>query len=393
MYTYYQIVPNYRNDEKTERVNLFLSAIIRREIPLRWIFQDSFTHIYLTKYQVRTLLGVDYIDIINDLVSMGYIHRYNLSDSHGNNSLCFSFNKKYTGYKMRKPKKKRVLNSVNNYILTTLNDFPEEYRNTIKQLRKIRFDVDYETFMMEMDKHFRSSDDMKLSYEQYKHNAVALWNNIQSFNKARGKAFYEFITVDKFGHRLHTPYTSLPKGLRKYIKSPNGNDMVSIDLNQSQPRILSELLRDIIGDNSLTRLIDSGGDVYEFIGDSRGIKDRKDKKLAFFKMIFGYPNKKTMSIIDSCFPDISHIIRSINSQVNPDNPSTKRHSNLAMMLQRFESKVFCRVWNDLYKNKVYYVTIHDEVLVESHKWNMSNRIIMKRLSMHLVNPELVIDKV
>lgn len=393
-YQYFSIVNWYSTPELTERVNVFLSTLLRQQFRYEWIFQELFTHVYFTREQVRTILGHSYLKILAYLIDNEYIAKETLYTRYGHKYHAYRFICSYSGYTKSNTKHKRVNNSVQKYLKTKMSDFDKKYHSAIISIKRVRLNLSYDEFISEMtNEYYENIEEVKTTLDDYLYSCRLQYELIMEFQQSKGRKTYEYITVDKFGGRLHTPFTNLPKRLRKYVVTKKGEPMESIDLNQSQPRILSEILRREIPNNSLTELLDQGGDVYEFIGESLGLdeSDRKTKKVSFYKMIFGYPSKNIKALIDSVFPDITEWIAKTNTTPNRDNPSSKVHSNLAMMLQRYESELFTSVWNALFESNITFVTVHDEVLVNRSKHLTAMNIMSRVLSTKIKEPILVSD--
>ena len=76
-------------------------------------------------------------------------------------------------------------------------------------------------------------------------------------------------------------------------------------------------------------------------------------------------------------------MKSIKMRYDPTNPSKKRYSNLARLLQLSESEMFRKVWMALRKERIRFVSVHDSVIVESRNHSRAYQIMERVLSNYL----------
>ena len=148
-----------------------------------------------------------------------------------------------------------------------------------------------------------------------------------------------------------------------------------LDLHQSQPSLLGHVLWSKIGDNSFSRELRECHDIYEIIKDRLGLPDRGAAKQQMFRMMFGFPKDKASKLFLEMYPDAGKWINQLKFTQMPENPSQKKHSNLAYLLQRLESKIFREIWQILDKEDIIFLTVHDEVIVKEEA-SMTTRMIM-----------------
>lgn len=203
----------------------------------------------------------------------------------------------------------------------------------------------------------------------------------QAFLKHREEDINPFFTVDGFSGRIHTPVVNLKHDLRKHLLF-FGEPLVSLDVKQMQPTILAKVLNENIGDNPFSNAIFSGEDVYDLLEKrNRMIKNRAEAKKFLFHLIFGKP------------VDMGHVMDGDNKWVDwvnfykssrePRNPhSSDMHTNLAWLLQYKEVFIMSFIWERLWKNKIPFVTIHDDVLCREEDKDTVLGIMNEELRRH-----------
>jgi hypothetical protein len=190
-----------------------------------------------------------------------------------------------------------------------------------------------------------------------------------------------FLIRDNFSGRLHSPVTNLPKLLRKQILLDNEN-IVEIDITQSQPLILSKLLYQQVGNNDFTAIIESGEDIYSYFQNAFRLTSREQAKKLFFRILFSKPNYTLNVLFDN-----ANWIKWINRYkrikvLENKNTLTKPHSNLAWLLQSTEVSIMSQIWLELVKHKITFLTVHDSVLVPESKRVIVTHLFNTILSKH-----------
>jgi hypothetical protein len=197
---------------------------------------------------------------------------------------------------------------------------------------------------------------------------VSLENEIEStiyftqFLKQKEKNLDAFFIVDKFSGRIHTPITSLQGSIRKHLLIKNEN-VVSLDVAQIQPLLLSSILNDNIGSNEFTEWIEQGEDIYLKFKEKLNLQNRDEAKTKFYEITFGKANNTLAEMFGN-----SNWIKWVNefkSTSFPLNPNTqnKPHSNLAWLLQTTEVSIMRSIWQKLIDNDILFLTVHDEIIV------------------------------
>jgi hypothetical protein len=153
---------------------------------------------------------------------------------------------------------------------------------------------------------------------------------------------------------------------------------VEIDLAQSQPTILAQLLQDRIGDNDFSRFIFNGEYLYTFLGNGNKEKGRA----VFNHSVFG---KRIDRKFSKMFPTAAKEIQHLKYTRQENNPSNKHYSNLCFLLQRKETSIFEKVWEALLKEQIPFIPVHDSVVVQNHHYTKTHQVMSSVLSKHLSN--------
>lgn len=231
--------------------------------------------------------------------------------------------------------------------------------------------------------------------------------SVESF---RNKDF-RYFKRNKTNNRLDSNLSNLPKNLRQFIKTPN---LVSIDLNNSQPFMLFLLLNILLNNttqnnkplcyyiknpklfktfgkwpiNNISKthkihqkLIDQeisrlktwtmSGKFYDnFILQYNTNISRSDIKSAMIKVLFSnniiynkrqsyIPYQKDKEIFSKVFPNVYNIIMKLKSKDN---------SNLPNYLSKIESYIFIdNICKNLHSAGITPLTIHDSVIIQEHE--------------------------
>jgi hypothetical protein len=175
--------------------------------------------------------------------------------------------------------------------------------------------------------------------------------------------FYHF---DDYG-RIHTNFTILKSIVRKNCLSINNEELIEIDINNSQPLFLSKLMK-----QSGSKWVDKtelelfseltiSGKIYSYLMERFQIKDRKRMKEIVYLILFGKnsPNSKYDKKFSEIFPTIHRFIKSYKKE-------NKSYKILSHVLQKMESEfVFNKVVKTIMGKapEIYLITIHDSIMV------------------------------
>lgn len=191
-----------------------------------------------------------------------------------------------------------------------------------------------------------------------------------------------FFSVDGFSGRVHSPVVNLKSTFRSKLRLKH-ESLCSLDVKQMQPTILAQILSEVVGDNPFSKAINDGKDVYvTILNQNPELKDRQDAKKFLYQLIFGKPTEE----IGSSFKGDNTWVKWINHYkgVNePSNPHGKhRHTNLAWLLQSKEVQAMTSIWEKLYRKKIPFLSIHDDILVRKSDFQNVSRIFKEELTKH-----------
>ena len=186
------------------------------------------------------------------------------------------------------------------------------------------------------------------------------------------------ITEDAFGNRVHSFITTIPKEIRSSYLTINGEPTVELDLHQSQMVILGKIIEKYYGRNSFSEMV-KNEDIYIHFGQINNIGRDEAKKL-MFRPVFNRNSSKESQMLKNAFPDAYGFIEQFKKMSLNWNPSRKRYSNMAFMLQREESGIFHRVWNNLHNEGISFLPVHDSVIVPQRDLDQTRHIMTSRLN-------------
>lgn len=242
---------------------------------------------------------------------------------------------------------------------------------------------------------FNNLQKVKINYEP----ACQLldMNDIESFivNKIRIEKIYDkdwFFKEDEYG-RIHTNLTTLSSKFRKFLSVEN-NNLINIDIRNSQPLFLLLSLREEIRDNTIrcalfgieeelneyAELVQVGN-LYEFFSEVYDC-DRESAKKQIFKDIFG---RKISDPFKKVFPRIGILLERIKG---------KDYRRVAWMMQKKESKLMInQVCGDLlHSNKdMFLATIHDSILTTQENVEATKIAILTRFNALGIMPTLKVE--
>lgn len=187
-----------------------------------------------------------------------------------------------------------------------------------------------------------------------------------------------FFRVDDFSGRVHTPITSLSKCFRDELLI-DGCPTVGIDVKTMQPLLLGNILKKHIGINQFSNWIDTGVDVYVRLQELASLSTRDEAKKKFFEVLFAPANDELAATFGN-----SRWIEWINyykRYEEPGNPhgKFKQYSNLAWLLQTEEVALMKRVWLQLIKHNIDFLSVHDEIIIKQRNAGLAYCIIKAEL--------------
>ena len=189
------------------------------------------------------------------------------------------------------------------------------------------------------------------------------WKNKLSIDSiSEGDIFFKF---DKYG-RFHTNFTVLKKEIRQKYITINGDDICEIDLDNSQPFFLAQLMKQEMSTKQLiatdvTQYIGlvKNGIIYEEIMSKCDIKTRDDAKKMMYKVMFGKNGEH--SDLNLLFYNLFPTVYKFITKYKTDHGCYKE---LSYKLQNIESDfIFNKVIPHILKKEpdIILFTIHDSI--------------------------------
>lgn len=200
------------------------------------------------------------------------------------------------------------------------------------------------------------------------------------------------ISRSPVNYRVNHPLTNLKKNLFQFI-TMDGQELVNVDIKNSQLAILSNVIENKIDYESGWQFPDveftdsdyqflqmcKNGQIYEYIAQKIGFKNRDEAKKATFGMLFAHYGKMSPELIE-LKREFSGIIRWIDQfkRLNNRLNGEKHFSTLPLYLQRVESKlVVDEIWDKIPEGTPF-VTVHDSfVTTKGNSQTFQNLITQK----------------
>jgi hypothetical protein len=331
--------------------------------------------VYFKSKENKLILGSNnYKKKIDGFVTSGFIDAIRI----GNNR----YNKDIYGYVPKiEPATKvfkynKYIEKYYQYLLTDLSFFG---KMVVSNLNHIKIDLIDEYYYMVVDKFLypnylnRKNKTDIVSYDEYRKRFEWVYKHIKNFNESNYDEMINFVKEDIYGHRIHSIVTMLSKEFRKRILIDD-EESVEIDLEQSQPNICSVIIKESIGDNSFSKVVEHSN-VYKYIQDNLGLSSLGEAKEFYFRSAYGRPASSDSLKLYHMFPDIEAYIRYIKSTPLITNPNYKYYTNYAHIAQRKESEIFREVWRELYKYNIIFVPVHDSIIVKARQSDIAISIM------------------
>jgi len=194
------------------------------------------------------------------------------------------------------------------------------------------------------------------------HSVDAYNKNVYSVESIKNlHIFYHF---DGYG-RMHTNFTILKSHIRKNYLQIDGQELMELDINNSQPLFLTKIIDETIlngvddDEFRLFKYLTQTGNLYQYIIDNSKKSAKSEVKKLTYKVLFGknYPNMND-AIFNYLFPTIHQFIKNYKYR-------HKNHKILSHQLQKLESNL---IYNVIIKEvmainpDIKFVTIHDSIL-------------------------------
>lgn len=320
--------------------------------------------VYFTSKENKILLGVNnYKKKIDNFIHNQFINQVVIGKNR--------YNKNLYGYKpLIKPigvvkSYDKSFDTYYNYLIDLLSIYG---KIILHNLNYVSIDINQDYFFMVVKKFLypkylnRVNVDEQIKYDDYLKRFEWVYNYIQRFNDSSGVELVNFVKEDNYGNRIHTIISLLSKEFRRHILIDN-QETVEIDLEQSQPNICSALIKQSIGDNSFSRIVEKNN-IYKYIQYQLGFKSIEESKDFYFKSAYGKSYSNESKILYHMFPDIEKYITDIKTNPLVSNPNYKYYTNYAHLAQRKETEIFRKIWYILYKYNILFIPVHDSIRVK-----------------------------
>lgn len=168
---------------------------------------------------------------------------------------------------------------------------------------------------------------------------------------------YWYADRNATNQRLDTNITNMCGELMKEII--NSNDLVELDLSNSQFSILSHIIpSEVTGkDVELFKKLSYSGELYDYIKEIIGLESKKEAKQVTFELLFSsYKNRsKKLALLKKVFPNVIEWINNYKKENGSE--------QFAIMLQKKESEIFIdHIWKELKRQKYFALTKHDCII-------------------------------
>ena len=383
-------------EETVARLNSFLTKIFQIQVYKNTVFgfmeeEESKKMVYFSSDQLRNLLTNDYNLFLKELESHGIIEVLENYFKYGKyyklmvlTSQVLNFNRITTSIRF-----KRVKNGLRNYYRSKYNKLTGVDKEVFINIWRLKIKITEEQIREELKTRYPKYHKERIEYinniataaekkkgltvmsvEEYINQSKFYFDYITMWNKSTKIEKASFVSVDSFGNRFHSIFTTLPSFFRQYVKLDNSKDIVALDLAQSQPTLLGKLLVDEIGVNEFTGAVNSG-DLY-----SSYPYERSNAKKEFLRSIFSNRFSGSFNELSIQFPSLGQFILDIqNIRMYRDREQIESYKNTSCILQRFESRIFRIIWDKLLKSGIQFINVHDGIYVAAHKKEEAKRIM------------------
>jgi len=158
-------------------------------------------------------------------------------------------------------------------------------------------------------------------------------------------------------NRLDTNLTNLPSVYTDWICKKN--DLIQIDLVNSQLCFLSKMLEDTPGLKSVDNFcnISYSGGIYDYVQHQLGLETRDDAKLLMITILFSSNyNSKGKKEFKALFPEVHGWLHAYKKEHG--------YRSISVTLQKLESKLFIdKIYVTLKKRGVFCLTKHDSLII------------------------------
>lgn len=333
---------------------------------------------YINYIQQRQILGeAKRKEKINQLIQQGFLEERKVGVTLKGDTITGFIPIITSGYKRQKTLNKKAVM----FYVEKNSKLPKLNLSVFKGFSKVRICIDRSEWRSVSKNAYNAlksnaSDSSKLSRRSYNKKMNELYETMLDWNRGNTEERMSMCSVDDFGNRFHSVFSRIPKVVRRNYLS--WGDVTELDLAQSQPTLLAQLLYERIGSNEYSDFIFSGEYLYNYLGKG----DKEKGRSVFNNSVFG-------KIVDrrfkKVFPIAAKEIAAMKYERIDDNPSPKTYSNLCSLLQRKETYIFEKVWGDLLLSKVPFIPVHDSVIVPTNYFTQTQLIMNNTLQKYLIN--------
>ena len=252
-------------------------------------------------------------------------------------------------------KSKLLLKRINKFYYERTKEYDPVILQMVDNLREVDINITEKLWDSLADKCYYTKHNRSINLNEYKLIHKNKYKELESFIKYRYSNYiYSFITVDRFSERFHSPFTRMSKIFRKYI-TIDGEQLVGIDLKQSQVVILSKVIEDI-NKNDFSDLINKGIYLYDYLQTELEFNTKSEAKEYFFKMVFSGGKTKEGKKFKEIFPHAFEILKYLQS-FDMEIPKAylkedyKRYKNISWLLQTDEREIFYHIWSNFGERK------------------------------------------
>jgi hypothetical protein len=207
-----------------------------------------------------------------------------------------------------------------------------------------------------------------------------------------------FCVRDVTGHRIHNNWVTLNKQLKRFCYIETGEQLVNIDVRNSQPVILAILLKGHYRGKEIPQEVREyislceSGQLYENLAKDSGIdvedeEQRTSFKKTLFKTIFYGRNEDAEKYSE--WQSFKFKFKNVASFIT--NFKAKDYKALSITLQRLESEiilegVITKIAKDHSPESFFALTIHDSITTTSDNAAYVTTLMQKEFSKYGIHP-------
>lgn len=193
-------------------------------------------------------------------------------------------------------------------------------------------------------------------------------------NIKNNEPWYSF---DKFG-RFHSSFTTLKSNIRKNNITIQGEKLIDLDIQNSQPLFLSVFMANKLNAYDIEpheyehfKTLVISGNFYEYVIYHMGIEKKGTAKKELYKILFGHKkNSLYYNIFGELFPTITLFLESYKKE-------KENYKIFSHVLQKMESEF---LFNNVIKKTLEYnpelifITVHDSIMVRERDFPLVKKV-------------------